>query len=153
VKRTALALLLAAACSGALEGEPATAPVADWSFVSGAEDVALATQGGRRFRSVVATPLVHEGDLYLHVSTLFSLDDGALEELLAGGGLVLRAGGRLYDLRAIRLTDAREIERILPTLVREEMNVEASGLRWDPQPARYPGTQLRQWFFRLEGAP
>lgn len=151
--RLALLLPLVLACSGALEGELVPDRVEDWSFVAGADDVELATEAGRRFRTVAAGPLVHEGELYLHVSTIFQLDDAALDEVLAGGGVRLATGGRVYPLAARHLTEPVEIERVLPTLVRENLEVEATGIRWDPEPERYPGTQVRQWFFRLESAP
>ena len=142
-----------AACSGPLEGDPVAGPISDWSFVSDAESLTVATESGRRFRSVLTSPFVHEGGLYLHVSTIFTLGDSALEELLAEGSLQLLADGRLYDLRATRLDARQEIDPLLPTLLRENMKVEATGARWDPTPERYPGTQVRQWFFRLESFP
>jgi hypothetical protein len=131
----------------------APGPVDDWSFVAEAEDVELTTAGGRRFRTVVAGPLVHDGDLYLHASTIFDLGDAALEEVLAGGGVRLLVDGKIYELAARRLTTAAEIDPVLLTLVRQNLKVEATGIRWDPEPARYPGTQIRQWFFRLESLP
>lgn len=148
----ALALLLALGCSSPLEGEVVSEPVADWSSVADAEDVELATASGRRFRMAIARLSVHASALHLHVSTIFSLSDAALDELVESGRLRLRANGRVYDLRATRLTTAAEIDPLLPTLVRGQMKIEATGLRWDPEPARYPGTQLRQWFFRLESS-
>ena len=59
--------------------------------------------------------------------------------------------GKLYDLDARQLTTPAEIDRILPGLVRQN-GIEATGVRWDPEPERYPGTQMRQWFLRLESA-
>ena len=152
MRRGALALCLALACSAPLEGEVVSQPVADWSFLGEAGDVALATASGRRFRTVQAVPFVHEGALYLRVSTILPTSDAALDELRAGAELRLRAQGHVHPLRAIELTRAAEIDPILPSLVRDTLAIEATGLRWDPDPARYPGTQIRQWFFRLEPA-
>jgi hypothetical protein len=145
-----LALGLALACSAPLEGELASEPVADWSFLAGADDVALATAGGRRFRTVQAAPFVHQGALYLYVSTILPGSDAALRELRGGAELRLRTRGRVHPLRATELTTGAEIDPILPTLVRETFSIEGTGLRWDPEPARYPGTQIRRWLFRLE---
>jgi hypothetical protein len=150
VRRSAFALAFALACSAPLEGEVVSEPVADWSFVEDAPDVEVATASGRRFRRTRAQPFVHEGALHLYVSTILPLSDPALDELLEDGRLGLRANGRVYALRATRLTTAREVDPLLPGLVHDQMKIEATGLRWDPEPARYPGTQLRQWFFRLE---
>jgi hypothetical protein len=152
VRPATLALCLALACSARLEGELVSEPVADWSFLAGAGDVELATASGRRFRTVQAEPFVHEGALYLYVSTILPGSDAALGELHSGGELRLRAQGRVYPLRATELTRGAEIDPILPSLVRNTMAIEATGLRWDPEPARYPGTQIRRWLFRLEPA-
>jgi hypothetical protein len=152
VRRWALALGLALACSAPLEGELASQPVADWSFLAEADDVALATASGRRFRTVQAEPFAHEGALYLYVSTILPASDAALDELRSGAELRLRARGSVHPLRAVELTTGAEIDPILPTLVRETLAIEATGLRWDPEPARYPGTQIRRWLFRLEPA-
>jgi hypothetical protein len=150
VRGAALALLVALGCSSPLEGDAVTEPVADWASVAGAEDLELATASGRRFRRVLAQPFVSSNVLHLHVYTILDVSDPALDELLESGRIALRANGRVHALRATRLTSAAEIEPVLPTLVRDRMNIDATGLRWDPEPARYPGTQLRQWFFRLE---
>ena len=62
--------------------------------------------------------------------------------------------GRVWTGRAVPLTSAGEIEPLLPELLRLN-HVQARAPRWDPEPARYPGTQIQQWFFRVEvaGAP
>lgn len=151
--RAALLLGLALGCTRPLEGEVVADAVEDWSFLSQAEQTELATASGRRFRLVQARPLICDGELYLHASTIFTLEDAALGELLAGGRVHLRADGRIYELTATRLGTAAEIEQVLPTLLREHLKVEATGIRWDPEPARYPGTQIRQWFFRLRSPP
>jgi hypothetical protein len=152
VRPSFLILALALGCSGGLAGDPVTEPVSDWSFVADAEDLAFETTSGETFTWAAAGGLVHEGELFLHVSTIFTVEDDALTSILAGDGVRMHADGKLYDLRATRLTDAAAIERILPTLVREQMKVEATGVRWEPESERYPGTQVRQWFFRLESA-
>ena len=150
MRRCALPLLWMLACSAPLEGERASEPVTDWSFVADADDVVFATPDGARFRSVQTSPLVHDGNLYLHVSTILSLNDPALDALLEGRGLQMLTGGRLYEFRTRRLETAREIDPLLPDLVRDDLKVEATGIRWDPEPERYPGTQVHQWFFALE---
>ena len=143
------ALLLG--CSGGLEGEVVTDPVTDWSFVANTKDVAFTTARGQTFTIMVANPIVHEGKLYLSVSSLLAFGDGALDAILAGEGVRMRADGKVYDLSATRLTEARDVDPILPTLVRAN-GIEATGIRWDPEPERYPGTQMGRWFFRLESA-
>jgi hypothetical protein len=141
------------ACSGRLEGDRVEVPVSDWSAVASAGEVAFATESGHRFRAVAAEPLVHEGELYLHVTSFLPYGDDALDAVLAGERIEMSADGKLYLLRATRLTETADIDRILPTFVRKSLKIEATGVRFDPKPARYPGTQARQWFFRLESAP
>ncbi len=128
-----------------------TDPVADWSFVANAEDVSFAAGNGETFTTVVANPIAHEGGLYLTVSTLFTFRDDALDAILAGEGVRMRADGKVYDLSATHLTDPRDIDPLLPTLVRAN-GMEATGVRWDPEPSRHPGTQMPRWFFRLVSA-
>ena len=145
-----LGFALLVACSGGLEGEVVSEPVTDWSFLADAKGVAFETASGDSFTLVGVSPLIHEGALYLLATTIFSFDDGALDAVLAGEGVRMLAEGRLYDLKATQLTSAADIERLLPTYVRENLQVEATGIRWDPEPERYPGTQNGAWFFRLE---
>ena len=146
----ALAFALLAACSGGLEGEVVSEPVTDWSFLANAKDVVFETASGDSFTLVGVDPIVHEGALYLLATTIFTFDDGALDAVLAGEGVRMLAEGKLYDLKATHLTRAADIEPFLPTYVRENLRVEATGIRWDPEPERYPGTQNGSWFFRLE---
>jgi len=152
VRRAAALLLLAslAACSSGVEGERVDDPVHDWSFVRQSEEVTFWTADGTSFRGTIARPLVHEGGLYVHAYTIFPVSEGILAAMDAGDEVLVRVDGKLYPVRATPLRSAAEIDPILPVLVRDEMKMEASGLRWDPSPARYPGTQVLQWFFRLE---
>jgi hypothetical protein len=152
VSRRVLALLplLLLACSSGLEGERAEEPVRDWSFVANASDVTFWTADGTSFRGTIARPVLHEGALYLHAYTIFPLSEAILEVMNAGDEIFVRVDGVLHAVRATPLRSAAEIDPILPALVGSEMRMEATGLRWDPTPARYPGTQVMQWFFRLE---
>lgn len=147
-----LALSLELGCSGGLSGEAVSEPVDDWSFVAEADDVAFATASGDTFTFVNAGPLVHEGALYFQATTIFERGDDALDALLAGERLRMRANGKLYDLDATRLTTPEEVDPLLPGMLRQS-GIEATGARWDPEPERYPGTQVRRWLFRLESAP
>jgi len=147
-----LGVALVLGCSGPLEGERVEGPVRDWRFVAKAPGAVFATASGRRFRGVEVGPFVHEGELYLHAQTIFSANDAALDAVLAGEPLEMQVEGRVYPLEATYLSEATDVERVLPTLVRDGMHIEATGIRWEPESTRYPGTQVRQWFFRLESA-
>jgi hypothetical protein len=147
------AALAVGACRAPLEGEVAAEPVPDWSFVRDAGEVAFATRSGRAFRMVRAVPFVVDGALHLYVSSIFAAEDPALLELLEDPLLRVGVGGRIHETRAVRLAAPEEITPVLPALLRDAMRVEAVAPRYEPSPPRYPGTQIRQWFFRLESAP
>jgi hypothetical protein len=133
VRRGALALCLALACSAPLEGEVVSQPVADWSFLAEAGDVA---RHGER------TALPHRAGEALRPwgpSTSRSPRSSprpALDELRAGAELRPAREG-VAPLRAIELTTGAEIDPILPTSCARPPR--SSRLRWDPEPARYPG--------------
>lgn len=146
----AVAVLLASAlgCGSGLEGEPG-GPVSDWSFVRDAESVEFGAADGTPLRFVLAHPLVVDGRLYLRALTVFPLEHPALDAILEEGRARVAVDGRVWELRAVRLTKAEEIDPLLPELLRQSHMV-ATGAHWDPTPARYPGTQVKQWFLRLE---
>lgn len=150
MRTVALVLSLWLAGCG-VSGDPVTGPVGDLTFVAEAEDVAFATGSGKSLRGVRVRPFVADGALHLWISTLFELGSGAADALAAEGELQIATGGKLYRARAVRLETPEAIGAVLPVLLREGFDAEAAHVRWDPAPERYPGTQLRQWFFRVEG--
>lgn len=145
-------VLLLVACSERLAGERVEESIEDWSFVHNVADVTFATADGQRFRAVEVGHIVADGELYLHAQTIFRGSDATLDAVLAGAPLEMQVDGRVYPLEATYLTEAADIERVLPILVRDGMRIDATGIRWQPDSPRYPGTQMRQWYFRLESA-
>lgn len=144
----ALLLAGAIACGSGLDGVPGGA-VDDWSFVRDADSVAFASADGTRTRLVLAHPLVVDGRLHLRAMTIFPARDPAIEAILAEGRAQIAVDGRVWQVRAVPLTRAEEIDPLLPELLRLS-HVEATAPRWDPDPSRYPGTQVQQWFIRLD---
>lgn len=151
--RLAAALLLVAglACGSGLAGAPGGA-VDDWSFVRDARNVTFAAGDGTPIRLALAHPMVVKGRLYLHAMTLLDVADPALRAILREGRVQMAVRGRVWRGRAVPLTRAAEIDPLLPELLRLS-HVQGTAPHWNPQPARYPGTQLRQWFFRLDLEP
>ncbi len=149
MRRFVAVALLALACGPGLEGEPAAAPVADWSFAAQAESVAFAAADGTPIRFVLAQPLVVDESLYLRAMTILPVKDPALAAILEEGRVQVAVDGRVWQAQAVRLTTAAEIDPLLPELLRVS-HVEAVDPHWDPNPTRYPGTQVQQWFFRVE---
>lgn len=86
---------------------------------------------------------------WLGLSTAPGGPDDALDAVRSGALVRVAVDGQISDLSATELgPDA--IQEILPSLLHKRMRVEAEGARWDPAPARYPGTQIGQRFFALE---
>lgn len=144
----ALLLACALACGSGLEGEPGGA-VEDWSFVRDAESVAFGAADGTPVRRVLAHPLVLDGRLHLRALTVFAVEDPALAAILETGRARVAVDGRVWTVRAVRLTRAEQIDPLLPELLRLS-HLEATAPRWEPTTPRYPGTQVQQWFLRLE---
>lgn len=147
-RATAAVLIATALACGSVEGEPGGV-VDDWTFVRDAESVAFGAADGTPVRLVASHPLVVEGRLYLRAFTVFPWEDAALATILEEGRARVVVDGRVWTLRAVPLTRAEEIDPLLPELLRVS-HMEATDPRWDPDPPRYPGTQMKQWFVRLD---
>jgi len=98
---------------GALGGEVVEAPVSDWSFTNAVETVQLETRPDDPYS--VNTWSLGEGDrLDLATSLIRGDADPTAREwvrnVLADDRVRLRVGGRIYPLRAVRVTDPQELE-------------------------------------------
>ena len=85
-------------------------------------------------RSLTTSYILHDGVLY--VPSMFAARKTWPQEVLADGRVVLRVAGKLYEQRAVRVTDPAEIR----PLVRGR---DASGPDVDP-------STLSTWYFRIE---
>jgi hypothetical protein len=136
---------------GPLEGELVSGPTEDWSFAGDRYGIEVETRAGRWLRSARAWFVVQDGALYLYTAS--PVEFGWIRRLREEDVHVrLRIGGKLYATRAILLTDPAEIEPLLPEVLAKYYGVEASRVRWVGSSPRFPGTQLQQWFFRVEPA-
>jgi hypothetical protein len=152
--RAALVVLLAAlACGHAIEGALDPGPLPDPGALLDAPDLAFATADGERPGFLLIEPFVHEGRLYLRAGTILAGEVPWVDRLAHEGSLRVLANGKVFGARAVQLTTPDEIDPLLPTVVSKLLRMDATGLHFLPASDRYPGTQLRQWYFRVEPAP
>jgi hypothetical protein len=119
---------------GKLSGAPGE-PVTDWSaVVVGANHLELEVDPAHP-RSLTTSYIVRDGTLY--VPSMFAARKSWPQQVLADDRVVLRIGGRLYDRRAVRVTDPGELRlvaRAFDPSTRADVDV---------------GT-LSTWYFRIE---
>jgi hypothetical protein len=66
----------------------------------------------------------------------------------------VRAGGVVYRARAVPLEGAEQIDPVLPDLLTGVQHLHVGAPHWiGTASERYPGTQVRQRFFRVEAPP
>ncbi|HEY2388825.1 MAG TPA: hypothetical protein VGK30_17855 [Candidatus Binatia bacterium] len=120
---------------GPMRGETVREPVADWSSVLAGTSRLELQVDPRHPRSVTTTYILHDGALY--VPSVLAARKSWPAHVMADGRVVVRVHGRLYERRAVRVTDPAEIR----ALARE----------WDPKtPDDLDVGTLSTWYFRLE---
>jgi hypothetical protein len=120
---------------GKLSGTPVPDPSPDWSAaLAGISHLELEVNPAMP-RSVTTSFVVHDGVLY--VPSLFAARKKWPREALADSRVVVRAGGKLYPRRAIRVTDPAELRTVMRA--------------FDPKadPNADLGA-LTTWYFRLD---
>ena len=152
----ALCGLLAATCNlgplggTALHGEFVREPMRDWSLVATEYTLDIQTQAPALLPSARTWFVVHEGTLWLYAMAPRPLEPSWIRRLRdVDPGVRIRVGEKLYLAQARLVEDPAAIEPLLPTLLRKYHMIETARARFIPAPDRYPGTQLRQWFFRV----
>jgi len=120
---------------GPMSGEIVREPVTDWSSVlAGTSRLELQVDPAHP-RSLTTTYILHDGALY--VPSVLAAHKTWPAHVMADGRVVVRVHGRLYERRAVRVTDPAEIR----ALARE----------WDPKtPDDLDVGTLSTWYFRLE---
>jgi hypothetical protein len=152
----AFLLLLAAGCEprgplpgGRLDGELVAERIDDWSFAANHDRIEIETRSGSFLRSASTWFFVHEGTLYLYAAS--PVEFGWIRRLREEDpNLMLRLDGKLYPVRAEALVEPGQIEPLLPAMLSKYYAMEVVHIRWVGPTRRFPGTQLRQWFFRIE---
>jgi len=137
-----------------LRGEPAKESVRDWSFLEPRYAIEIETQAPSLLPSAQARFVVQDGVLWLYAMATAELEFPWVRRLRdVDPGVTIGVDGRLYAARAVLVHDADVIAPLLPAVLRKYHMVETSRARFVPSPERFPGTQIRHWFFRVEPAP
>lgn len=127
---------------GALRGEVHAAPVRDWSFTDANHTIQLETNP-QQPHSVNTWCVGYEGNLYIPTSLILGTKDpsarGWVANVLENPLVRVRIDGRLYELRAVRVSDEQELETVRAKLIAKYDEVEAG----DEQAEH-------AWIFRLE---
>jgi hypothetical protein len=125
---------------GALRGDVVSKPVSDWSFTRDVEKVQVETRPSDPYS--VNTWIYGEGDrLYLPTSLILGDSEPTEREwvrnVLEDDRVRVRIDGLIYELRAIRVTDAEELEDARTKLL----------AKYDVEPDDHSSAA---WVFRLE---
>ena len=135
---------------GWLRGEVATEPVVDWSFARDEQYAQFESRAGWLPYSTGAWFMVHEGDFYLLLPSLFG--DGLQRRLEQDPRVRVRVAGKLYPQLAVRFAGEENLAALLTPFLRRTMAVEISGpvrrVAAGPGGAEALGAQV--WIYRLE---
>jgi hypothetical protein len=121
---------------GRLKGEVVRDPVADWSFTDDYETIALETRPEDPY-SVTTWCFAHGG--YLYVPSREPREKTWVQNVLADSRVRLRIGDRIYERRAVRVTDEAVIDAIVPAVLAK---YELERPQGDDAP--------EVWFFRMD---
>ena len=122
--RCVVPLMLFAACDGygpygpipggRLAGTPVTSEVEDWSFTEGYETYAVETRPSEPY-SITTWGVASGGHFY--VPTRDPQEKAWVQYVLSDAQVRLRVGDRIYERRAVHVTDPSEFQRVIPDLV------------------------------------
>lgn len=127
---------------GKLSGELVNHPVTDWSFLDEFEEVQLEV-APKNPRSINVHSFVHEGTLYVGADFYFPFKRW-IHQVMRDNRVTVRARGKLYRMRAVRVSDPNEAAALRSELERRL----ATWRGLDPNTT--PGFQTEVWLFRLE---
>jgi hypothetical protein len=118
---------------GALSGEPAAEPPADWTFANQEDYLDVESRAFRLPYSTNVWFMAHDGRLHLLLSSFFG---DALERRIERDPRVrVRLAGKLYDQVAARVDEGEARGAILAPFLRRQMGIEISGaVRNVPRP-------------------
>jgi len=137
-----------------LRGEPATEKVRDWSFLEPRYAVEIETHASSFLPSAQARFVVQDGVLWLYAMGTADFEVPWVRRLRdQDPGFTIEVDGKLHQGRAVWVSDADALAPLLPAVLRKYHMVETSRARFVPSPERFPGTQIRHGFFRVDPAP
>jgi hypothetical protein len=151
------ALLLAAGCDlgplggTALRGAPASEPVSDWSFLEPRYGLAIQTHAPSLLPSAQAWFIVQDGVLWIYAISTAQLERPWVQRLRdEDPAVTIEVDGKLYQGKAVHVTDPAILEPLLPRVLRKYHGVETARARFAPRSERFPDTQVRHAFFRID---
>ena len=137
-----------------LRGEPAAESVRDWSFLEPRYAIEIETHAWAWLPSAQARFVVQDGVLWLYAMATADLEYPWVLRLRdVDPGVTIAVDGKLHQGRAVLIRDPDTLAPLLPAVLRKYHMVETAHARFVPSPARFPGTQIRHWFFRVDPAP
>ena len=137
-----------------LRGEPATESVRDWSFLEPRYAIEIETHASSFLPSAQARFVVQDGVLWLYAMANADFEYPWVRRLRdEDPGVSIEVDGKLYPGQAVWVDDADALAPLLPAVLRKYHMVETSRARFAQHPERFPGTQIRHAFFRVDPAP
>jgi hypothetical protein len=134
----------------ALRGERVAEPVRDWSFAEPGYVLEIQTHARALLPSASTWFVVQDGALWLYAMSTGDLEPPWLARLREDPGVTIRVDGRLHEGRARLVTDPAALEPLLPRVLAKYHMVQVDDARFAAPSGRFPGTQIRHWFFRVE---
>jgi hypothetical protein len=125
---------------GRIDGETATEPVTDWRFTNDISTIQVETNPADPYS--VTTWCVTDGQM-LYVPSRNAARKQWVKNVLADPNVRLRIGDKVYERRAVRVTDPAEMQKVV-TLLRQKYTMARWGMSEDP--AESPDT----WYFRMD---
>ena len=159
----ALALILAAApilfgCGpqgplgvlpgGPLAGTTVVEPVDDWGFTDSHATVAIETRGSWIDHSVSVLCAAEGSDLY--VPSRHAPHKRWVQNVLRDPHVRIGVKDRIYEGRAVRVTDPAEAERAARAQLRKYLGIEPAGVRPLEGPPEPGDDRAEVWTFRIE---
>lgn len=120
---------------GKLSGPLVSEPVADWAAILAGVPRLEVEVNPAHPRSVTTSYLLHDGRLY--VPSMFAARKTWPQEAIADDRVVLRIGGKLYERRAVRVTDPSELRPLVRSFD-------------SAAPTDADATALSTWYFRID---
>jgi hypothetical protein len=121
---------------GPMSGERVTEPVTSWGFVARRDTVELEFNPEAP-RSITTWVVSHEGQAYIPAG--FASHKIWPAQVVADGRVVLRVDGKLYERRAVRVTDAALLDELRRKLA-PKYDLDPNGSVTGPD----------TWFFSLD---
>lgn len=137
-----------------LRGEPVSEAVNDWSFLEPRYAIQIETLAPSLLPSAQTRFVVRDGVLWLYAMGNADFEYPWVRRLRdEDPGVRIAVDGKLHEARAVLIRDSDALAPLLPAVLRKYHFVETARARFVPSSERFPGTQIRHLFFRVDPAP